>query len=134
LCPPGETGTPPNCTAPSPPGATQLTLSLPSHQTPVKSKQLRVTVGCSAACYTGAFAEVKIGSAKPFEVDSNVTQLAAAGSRTISLKFSHKQLQKLRSALAAHKKIVAKIRAVLTNKAGSSNFAVSGTQTVRIRS
>jgi hypothetical protein len=134
LCPPGETGTPPNCQSPSPGTAPKVSLSLQSRQTPVRSKKLRVTVGCTAACYTGAFAEVKIGSAKPFEVDSNVTQLTAAGSKTISLKFSHKQLHKLRAALAAHKKIVAKITAVLTNKSGSDNFATTGPKTLRIRS
>jgi hypothetical protein len=61
----------------------------------------------------GAYAEVTIGRAAPFEVDSHVFTPAAAGSETISLPFSGKQLRKLRAGRSSHKRIRAIVHAVL---------------------
>jgi hypothetical protein len=133
-CASGQTGTPPNCTSPPPPSTAKVSLSLPSHQTPAKSKKLLATVKCSAACFMGAFAEVKIGSAKPFEVDSKVAHLTAAGSKTIPLEFSKKQLKKIEGGLRAHKKVLVAIKALLTNSSASKVLAASGSKILRIKS
>lgn len=130
-CPSGQVGTPPNCTTPS---GVKISLSLPSRQKPVKHRHLLATVGCSAACYAGAFAEVKIGHAKPFEVDSNVIRLTAAGHHLILLTFSKKELRKLKAALRAHVKITVSITGELTNAAGTADYGETRARSLRIKS
>jgi hypothetical protein len=91
----------------------RVALALPSGQKPVHNHGIRATVACSGPCRMGAYADVTIGHASPFEVDSRVFTLPAAGSQTISIKFSSKQLRRLRSGRAAHKRIRATIHGVL---------------------
>jgi hypothetical protein len=112
----------------------RVSLSLPGHQKPVKRDKLLAKVGCSAACYMGAFAEVKIGRAKPFEVDSDVFHLTAPGRKEIPLRFSRKQLRKLKDGLKAHKKVVASITALLTNAAGTADKGDTRAKSLTIRS
>jgi subtilase family serine protease len=95
------------------PGIVSVALSLPPRQSPIHAHGIRATVSCSGACRMGAYAEVTIGHARPFEVDSHVFTLAAAGSETISLPFSGKQLRKLRAGRSSHKRIRAIVRAVM---------------------
>jgi kumamolisin len=95
------------------PGLVNVALSLPSHQRPVQAHGIRATVSCSGACPMAAYAEVTIGHARPFEVDSHVFMLAAAGSKTISLPFSGKQLRNLRAGRASHRRIKATVHGVL---------------------
>jgi subtilase family serine protease len=88
-------------------------LVLPRNQKPVRSAEIRATVGCSGPCLMGAYAEVAIGRSKPFEVDSRVFRLRAVGRKTIPIEFSSKQRKRLRSGLAAHKRIKATVRGVV---------------------
>ncbi len=91
--------------------------SVPRGQHPVRQHALRATVTCTGPCQTGAYALVSIGRAKAFEVNSSVVRLAAAGSRTLPLRFTSRALKKLRSALAHHTVIRATVRAVLFDSA-----------------
>jgi hypothetical protein len=58
---------------------------------------------------------VAISRSAPFEVDSSVVRLGSAGRRTIALRFSKRQLSRLRSALRAHRRVSATIHGVLLN-------------------
>jgi subtilase family serine protease len=91
--------------------------AVPGHQHPVNDHALSVTVTCSGPCLTGAYALVSIGRAKPFEVNSAVVRLHGAGSRTLPLRFTSRELKKLRSALAQHTRISARVRGVLFDSA-----------------
>ena len=94
-----------------------VSLGLPSGQRPVHDHLLLATVSCSGPCLMGAFATVSIARTKPFEVDSNLARLRAAGHGTVKLRFSSKELGQLRSALSAHRKITAAIHGVLFDDA-----------------
>ena len=98
------------------PHIVRVSLSLPGHQRPLSAHSISATVSCSGPCVLAAFALVKIGSAKPFEVDSKLASLTAAGSKTVQLKFSGKELAKLRSGSNHHKRITAAVSGVLFNR------------------
>jgi subtilase family serine protease len=88
------------------------TITVPEHQRPVRSHRLMVTVGCTLACHMGAYVLVRIGHARPFEVDSRRYTLAGPGRRTIPLRFGTRRLRKLRAALRHHRRIDARAFAV----------------------
>ena len=92
-------------------------VALPGSQHPVRQRALNVNVACSAACVTGAYALVSIGHASPFEVNSSVVRLSRAGTKTLALRFTRKELGRLRSALAHGTRVTAKVRGVLFNAA-----------------
>jgi hypothetical protein len=87
-------------------------LSIPGNQTPVKSHQLRVNVSCALGCRAAAAALIKIGSGKPFEVDSRSATLAAGVTKSFAISFNSNQLRKLRAGLRAHRTIQAQVTAV----------------------
>jgi len=124
------------------PPIVSLGLSLPRGQRPVHDRRVRATVSCSAPCQLGAYAEVSIGRAKPFEVNSRVFRLRAGGHETIPMGFSGKQLKLLRSGLVAGKRITAVVRAVQFNtvaygvlpQAGASIQARTSPVTLTVRS
>jgi subtilase family serine protease len=97
------------------PAVIRLRLSLPPHQKPMREHAIRATVACSGPCQMGAYAEVTIGRAQPFEVDSRLVTLGAAGAATLSLRFSSKQLRKLRAARHAHKRLRATVHGVVVD-------------------
>jgi subtilase family serine protease len=99
------------------PPAASIRLTLPRRQRPVHQRRLTATVSCSGACVLGAYATVSIPRQKSFEIDSNLARLTAAGSRTVTMRFSSTQLRKLRAALAAHRKVTATIHGVLFDSA-----------------
>ena len=99
------------------PPVVSMRVSLPGSQQPVRGQAIRVTVACSGRCVTGAYALVSIGRASPFEVNSSVVRLSSRGNRTVSLRFTRKELGRLRSALARGTGVTAKIRGVLFNAA-----------------
>jgi hypothetical protein len=76
----------------------KLGLSLPRHQSPIAAHKIKATVSCSSACLLGAYAEVKVGNLKPFEVDSFVERLKGGGAKAVTMKFSGRQLNGLRFA------------------------------------
>jgi subtilase family serine protease len=95
------------------PVAVGVGVSVPRHQRPVHSRRLLATVSCSGPCLTAGFAQVTIGRSKPFSVHSAVIRLAAAGRKTVALRFSSRQLRLLRSGLHRHEPIKATIRGAL---------------------
>jgi kumamolisin len=101
-----------------------MRLAIPAKQHPLKRHELIATVGCAAACRIAAFAEVKIGRKKPFEVDSKVSDLATAGLKFVSIPFSRKHVRTIRSGLRRHQKVVATVYAV----------EITGKRTVQFRS
>src|SRR5581483_6588742 len=86
-------------------------------QKPVKQHKLLVTISCAIGCRAGAFALLKIGSGKPFEVDSHVTTLSANASKTLSIAFGSGTLSRLRSALRHHRRILAEVAGVVLDPA-----------------
>jgi kumamolisin len=97
------------------PSIVRVSLALPG-QRPLASRRISATVACSAACMAGAFSLVKIGSARPFEVDSNIVNLAGGARATVSLKFTRRQLSKLRTGRKHHKRISATVFGVVFDK------------------
>ena len=87
-------------------------LSIPGNQKPVKSHELLVTVSCALGCRAAAAALIKIGNAKPFEVDSRAVTLAAGGKKTLAIGFNSSQLGKLRTGLRQHRTIQAQVSGV----------------------
>ncbi|MBV9837188.1 MAG: S8/S53 family peptidase [Solirubrobacterales bacterium] len=96
-----------------------VTLSLPSGQRPVARNQLAATVSCSRGCLMTAVAEVQIGNGKPFAVDANVYLLRNRGHKTIAIKFSTRQLNRLRAALSQNRSIAATIVGEVVDPAGN---------------
>ncbi len=88
-------------------------ISIPGHQRPVHAHKIVVKVACALACRLAAFALVAIGKAKPFEVDSRAFTLPSAGSKTLTLHFSSRQLGKLRSGLSHNRRIEAEVAGVV---------------------
>jgi kumamolisin len=101
------------------PSIVAFTLALPGKQRPVAHRALLATVSCSGACSIGAFAEVKIGRAKPFQVQSRLIHPTAPARVTVPLHFSKRELSKLQTALAQHKKIVATVYGALIDSLGA---------------
>ncbi len=94
------------------PFAVRVSLSVPSHQHPLSSHALKATVTCSAACIAAAYAEIKVGSAKPFEVDSKIIHLRSRGSVTLTLKLSGRQRSKIRAGQRRGQSVSATVRGV----------------------
>ena len=93
-----------------------VAVSLPGHQSPVRGREILVTVSCSGPCLLGALAEITVGRSAAIEVDSHVYRLRAKGKKRISLPLSSAQLRRLRSALARHQRVVATVRGVLFDR------------------
>ena len=90
-----------------------VALTVPSGQHPLHQRAIKATVSCSSACLMGAYADIGIGRAKPFEVDSRVTRLHHAGAETIAVRFSRRQAARIRAALASHTRVSATVHGVL---------------------
>jgi hypothetical protein len=101
-------------------------LSLPGHQRPVANHKILATVSCSGSCMMAAAARVRLAGSGSFEADSSVYRLRAKGARTIAIHFSAAQLQRLRSALAAHKPITATVYGVILDAGGNVERRTGG--------
>jgi hypothetical protein len=108
------------------PLAVLIATSVPGRQRPVHNRELLATVSCTSACVVGAYATVSIAHEKSFEADSNIGRLAGAGSTTLKLRFSAKELRRLRSALRAHKRVAATIHGVLFDRSVLSTSGQPG--------
>ncbi len=94
------------------PAVVRVSLSLPGHQRPVSSRQVKATVKCSAACVAAAYALIKVGSAKPFEVDSKIVRLRSPGSAALSIRLGSPAMSKIRAGIRHHKRITATVYGV----------------------
>jgi len=101
-------------------------LTLPRRQRPVSDRQLLATVSCAGSCLTASIAQVAVGRARPFEVQSDVYRLRSRGNRTIALRFSGAQRSRLRSGLTAHKRIVATIYGEILDAGGNIEKRTAG--------
>jgi kumamolisin len=102
------------------PKLVHFSLTLPKHQQAIAAHKIKATVSCSAACLAGAFSEVRIGGERPFEVDSFVSRLRAAGSKQLTMAFSGRELSALRSARSRGVSIVATVHGVVLDGAVNS--------------
>ena len=94
------------------PAAVRVSLSVPGGQRPLSSHAFAASVKCTAACVAAAYAEVKVGSAKPFEVDSKIVHLKSAGTVALDLKLSSGELSKIRTGKRRHKSVTATVYGV----------------------
>ncbi|HWC85798.1 MAG TPA: S53 family peptidase [Solirubrobacteraceae bacterium] len=101
------------------PKVVKVTLSVPRGQRPVAHGRLLATVSCSGACSIGAFARVKIGSSKPFTVQSRLFRRSSSGQRTLPINFSGAELKQLRSGLSHRKRVVATLYGALIDQLGA---------------
>jgi subtilase family serine protease len=106
-------------------------LSLPGGQRPVASHKVLATVSCSGPCLMGAAVKVTIGGKQAFVATSSINRLRSKGKKTISIGFSKSQLNKLRGALAAHKRIVGDVVGVVVDAGGNIEKQTRG-QTLAI--
>jgi len=101
------------------PAQISFSLAIPKHQRPIAHREVLAKVSCSAACSIGAFVVVKVGKSKAFTVESKLYQRSSKGDRMIPVKFSKKQLRKLRSALASHRSVLATVYGALIDTLGA---------------
>jgi subtilase family serine protease len=104
----------------------EIRLSLPAHQRPIAHRAILASVWCAAACRIAAFANVQVGHTRPFEVDSKVFNLSSRGNKKIALKFSGKELRRLRDALRKHRRVVATVFGGLIAGARSLQHQTAG--------
>jgi hypothetical protein len=105
------------------PAPITIALHVPRGQHPLRRRAIMATVSCSAACLVAAYADIAIGRARPFEVDSKVMRLHHAGARAIAVRFSSRQLARIRAALASHSRVSATVHGVLLD---ADVYAVAG--------
>ncbi len=91
----------------------RLGLSLPRPQHPVKRGAVLATLSCSAACRAGAFADIRIGSSKPFRISSTSVSLIDAGQATVPVPFGPKHMRQVRTALSHRRSVSATVFGVL---------------------
>jgi kumamolisin len=91
------------------PKIVHVAVSLPRHQRPLAARAIRATVSCSRPCTLAAYAVLTIGRARAFELKSRVYARSSAGRRTVELRFSARELRRLRAALARHQRVVATV-------------------------
>jgi kumamolisin len=108
-----------------------IRLSLARRQRPVSRRQLLATVSCTRSCLTGSLAQVAIGRARPFVLESNIYRLPSAGRKTVALTFSGGQRSRLRAGLKAHRRIVATVYGLIVD-AGDNIEKRTGPQRLTI--
>jgi hemolysin type calcium-binding protein len=108
----------------------KLTASSP--QKAANAKGVEVFVSCPSACYLGAYMSVKVGSAKPFEIDGDIYRLKKAGKKRIVLKLSSKKVAAIKTALKNHKKVVATVYGVRASNLDDDDEVESKSKKVTI--
>jgi subtilase family serine protease len=101
------------------PAIANVGLSLPRQRQPVAAGRLLATVSCSGACLVAAYAELTVGHGRPFRVSSAISLLRRARSKTMSLNLVGSDLAKLRSGLAARRRVAATIFAEILDPGGN---------------
>jgi subtilase family serine protease len=102
-----------------------VSLSLPRPQHVLKLKAILATVSCTAACRTGAVAQIKIDHSKPLKSSSHIAALPAAGKVAAAIPLSVKQLSGIHSELSHHRSVQITVTGVIYG---------SGTHVVRLTS
>ncbi len=89
-----------------------IALRLPHKQHPLKKQHIVAVVLCAGACRIGAFANIRIGSHRAFVVSSPVRNLPAAGGKRLTMRFSKRELARLRTAVRRHQGVTATVYGV----------------------
>jgi kumamolisin len=114
------------------PAIVNVGLSLPRQPHPVAAGRLLATVSCSGTCLVAAYAELTVGRGRPFRVSSAVSLLRRARSKTISLNLVGVDLAKLRSGIAARRRVAATIYAEILDPSGNlERLSVGGRLVIR---
>ncbi len=106
-------------------------LSLPTHQRPLKRQAILATVRCGAACRVGVVVQVSIGRSFAFDLATRLT-MHAAGARTIALHLNSRQLGRVRTALHAHKNVVADVEVSGLDPTGRVALGASPSKRLKI--
>jgi hypothetical protein len=93
-------------------------LHVPPNPRPVRSRGIYVTAGCSAACDIAVYARVSARGMRTFTAYS-FAHLVQRNQRRLKLVFSAAQAARLRTALGAHRKIVASVVAAIVDSGGN---------------
>jgi hypothetical protein len=89
-----------------------VSISLPRPQRPIAAHAVKVKLTCSAACSAYAFAVVTIGSHSGFTVKSRVVHFRHRRHAMVPIRFSRKQLRRMRAGLAKGRRVDAEVFAV----------------------
>ncbi len=93
-------------------------VSLPG-QRPLARRALLARLSCSRACLVGAYADIEIGRARPFQVRSDSHVLRGKGRKTVELSLSRDHVRRIRAGLRAHKRVYAYVRGVIVDSGGN---------------
>jgi len=107
-------------------------VSLPRGQHPVSRAGILATVSCSRGCLVRAVAVLRITGSGSFAVNSSVVRLRGGQRRTVSLRFSSRQLRALRSASNRRLKISGEVVGAVVDP-GANIERVSRKRTLAIR-
>lgn len=108
------------------PSVPNVSLSIPRGQHPVASHRILGDMVCSARCLAGAFAVIHISGSKPFQVNSATATLPARRRQRVTMRFSARQEQRLRTALKQKRSIFAEAFGVLTDAQGDALKVTAG--------
>lgn len=112
------------------PKIVDVSLRLPA-QRPVHSHRILAAVSCTGPCRLGAYARVSIGGRRVFTDHSRLYRISSAGTRTVRINFTRKQLKRLRAALRHHRRISATVVGAKVDAFG--NIDQSAKRSLRIR-
>ncbi|HEY2769100.1 MAG TPA: S53 family serine peptidase [Solirubrobacteraceae bacterium] len=104
----------------------QIHLSVPGKQHPLKNHAVLATVTCAGPCRVASSAVIRVGHAGRFEADSPIRSLPAAGSKTFAIRLSHKALDRIRSGLRHHSKVVATVYGITITGRRTVAFRTGG--------
>jgi kumamolisin len=100
------------------PAPVAISLAVPAGQHLLSSHRVTAAVTCSSTCLAGAYTVVTIGRgrhAHVLEADSKTTSLASAGSASLVMNLSGRQLSKINAGRRHGKPIAATVTGVLFN-------------------
>jgi subtilase family serine protease len=124
-------GTLANLAATLQPALASVGVSLPG-QRPLARRHLLARLSCSRACLVGAYADIAIGTARPFKVRSASYVLRHRGRKRVKLGLSGNDVRRIRAGLRSHTKVYAFVRGVIVDSGGNVEVT-SAAQRLRIR-
>ena len=115
------------------PQIVNIGLKIPRGQRPARAGHIVATVSCTGQCLLGAAADVVIGKSNPFRIQSALDHLAGAGTRSVSIGFTRRELTRVRAALSKHTRVAAYVQAAILDPDGYAERTSNGI-TLRITS
>jgi kumamolisin len=96
-----------------------VTLTLPGGQHPYASEGIQATVGCTGPCDMTAYAQVTVKGGRSFVIYSPLVHLVHRNRRLLKLPFTVVQMQEIRMALAAHRRVAAAVTGAVVDAGGN---------------